>query len=501
METPSQAPSTRSQRELRPRCLPRRHVTSTRGTVDLLDEIVDFAAIIGYAPGEWQKIPLRDWSTLDEHGKFVHRRCGLSVPRQAGKSVDAIIWAAFLVLQLGYSVLWTDHNYSTTCEMLSRFQKILGKRKGDPDALPAINRRIAGSKAKTAQESYEFTNGGVLCFSTRTESASLGYSFDVVVYDEAQLLTSAQAQTINPTTTRSPHKNAQFIYAGTPTRAGCPADRFSSMREEAWSDAPKDDLCWLEYGTDKVGNPLDETRWPLVNPSLAEGLVEADDVRPGIYGMEGDDLGIAQEYLGYWLPPSEQVEPPLIGSELWGETRVAARPNIGPDAEVAYGVKFSADGSHVALAVATLPRSSDRALVSLPFCRRTAEGTEWLVSWLAARPTRAKSVCIDGRAGAGAVCDALEALGMPRGYVMRPTADEAITAANMILDAARSGGVMHIDNEALDLSAATSTRRDIGRAGGWGFGGENSAPIEACGLALLALQNSKRNPNRKARVH
>ena len=84
---------------------------------------------------------------------------------------------------------------------------------------------------------------------------------------------------------------------------------------------------------------------------------------------------------------------------------------------------------------------------------------------------------------------------------MRPTADEAITAANLILQAVRIKTATHIKNEALDLSAATSVKRDIGHAGGWGFGGDASAPIEACGLALLALQNSKRNPNRKARVY
>lgn len=497
-----QAPSIPSLRESQPRCLPRRHVTSTRGTVDLLDEIVDFAAVIGYTPGEWQKMPLRDWSTLDEQGKFVHRRCGLSVPRQAGKSVDAIIWAAFLVLQLGYAVLWTDHNYSTTCEMLSRFQKILGKRKGDPDALPAINKRIASSKAKTAQESYEFTNGGVLCFSTRTESASLGYSFDVVIYDEAQLLTSAQAQTINPTTTHAPHRNAQFIYAGTPTRAGCPADRFSNMREEAWSDSPKGDLCWLEYGADKVGDPLDESRWPLVNPSLAEGLVDADDVRPGIYGMEGDDLGIAQEYLGYWLPKQERLNPPVIGEASWEACKVRCAPAPAKGDRIGYGLRFSADGSRMALAAAVQPRGSDVVHAELIFSESTAKGTTQTAYWLAARAGKACSVAIDGKSGAGAVCNALDELGMPKGYVIRPSADDAITAANYVVDGcvADSPTLTHVDDPALKLSAETSWRREIGKQGGWGFGGENACPIEAVGLAILALKTSKRKPGRKAKV-
>ena len=45
-----------------------------------------------------------------------------------------------------------------------------------------------------------------------------------------------------------------------------------------------------------------------------------------------------------------------------------------------------------------------------------------------------------------------------------------------------------------------ATRREIGKGGGWGFGGENSTPIEAAGLALLGLTTSKRNPKRKAKV-
>ena len=402
----------------------------------------------------------------------MHRRCGLSVPRQAGKSHDAIIWAAFLVLEMGYSVLWTDHNYSTTCEMLARFRRILGRRAGDPDAPRAINRRVKDAKSKTAQESFELTNGGVLCFSTRTDSASLGYSFDVIFYDEAQLLTRAQAQTLNPTTTHSPHKNSQLVYTGTPTRAGCAADRFSELRREAWSDAPDDDLCWLEYGADEVGDPMDESRWYEVNPSLAEGLVEIEDVRTGVRGMKGDTLGIAQEYLGYWLPPQEQAEPPLIGEELWRETLVA---------------------------VAVAATNGGAVHIELPFCRPTARGTRWLVSWLAVRASRASCAVVDGRSGAGALCDRLQEIGVPRGYVLRPTADQAITAA-LICESAGTGGITHIECPALDLSAATATRREIGRGGGWGFGGENSAPIEAAALALLGLTTSKRNPKRKAKV-
>ena len=47
-------------------------------------------------------------------------------------------------------------------------------------------------------------------------------------------------------------------------------------------------------------------------------------------------------------------------------------------------------------------------------------------------------------------------------------------------------------------SAITATKRPV--AGGWGFGGDNSAPIEAAALALWGAKTSKRDPNRVMRI-
>ena len=52
--------------------------------------------------------------------------------------------------------------------------------------------------------------------------------------------------------------------------------------------------------------------------------------------------------------------------------------------------------------------------------------------------------------------------------------------------------------EILNESAVTSVKRPI--AGGWGFGGDNSVPIEAAALALWGCRTSKRNPTKKMRI-
>ena len=278
-----------SRRQSPQSCPPRFRVAQARGAGDLADEIAAVAELIGYPQLDWQRDVTRVWSTYDEDGQWVHRRNGASVPRQAGKSVDGIVWATTLTALLGYSVLWTDHNYSTTCEMLKRFQRIFGRKPGDPWGIRDFNRLVRRFNSKTAQESFELTNGGVLAFSTRTRSSALGYSFDVVFYDEAQELTGEHVQAITPTTASGPHHNTQDVYLGTPTRAGSAATKFRELRDEAIGEDPGDDVSWFEWGVEEVGDVNDERRWYLVNPSLGPGRADINAIRKGIRSLGKTD--------------------------------------------------------------------------------------------------------------------------------------------------------------------------------------------------------------------
>ena len=488
--TPLPAPSPAS--SARPRLRRARPYSETIG-----DVACAAAPSMGYDLVPWQRQLMLDMGAVDADGKWVHPRVGISIPRQQGKSADLIVWAAVLAALAGYKVLWTDHNYSTTMEMLERFRKIFGRKPGDRVCgMPGWRGQLSAVCSQTGQEWMAFKSGGVIQFSTRTKSSRLGFSFDVVVYDEAQELTNEHTQVINPTTVSGAKHNLQIVYAGTPVRAGSKAETFREVREQAWEGGEvADDLLWLEYGVEEVGDIWDRSRWPAVMPSLGYHA----DARAILTGMKDmDELGAAQEYLGYWLPPARQVAEPVIGEDAWRAGEVADADVPQAFDKVAYGVKFSADGSTVAVAVAAA--RGGRAHVELPFCESTARGTEWLVSWLAARANRACSAVVDGKSGAGALCDRLAELGLPCGYVVRPSTDQAVSAASMLAEAAKTGGVTHVSCPALDLSAATSVRREIGKSGGWGFGGGDSAPIEAAGLAMLGLSISKRNPKRRARV-
>ena len=456
------------------------------------------APSMGYELIDWQRDFLCDMGAVGASGKWVHPRVGESVPRQQGKSVDLIVWASFLAAVMGYKVLWTEHNYSTTMEMLKRFRDIFGKYPGDRVlGRPGWREQLTDVCSQTSQEWMGFRSGGVIQFSTRTKSSRLGFSFDVVVYDEAQELTGVHVQVINPTTTSGSKHNLQIIYAGTPTRAGVPAEVFRNVRAQAWRGGDEAaDLMWLEYGVAEIGDIWDESRWWAVMPSLGRHA-DARAIRAGMKDL--DELGAAQEYLGYWLPEAAGGDPPLVAADQWDACEVPAAPPPSEGEKVAYGVKFSADGSSVALCCAVRPPEG-RDHVELRFLEPTSRGVGWLAEWLSRRSSEACCAAIDGRSGAGALCERLEQLRMPRGYVVRPTADQAVSAATAIYEGIQTRSVTHVADEALGRSATTSTRRRIGRSGGWGWGGDDPEAIEAAGLALWALSNSRRNPSRKGRA-
>lgn len=459
----------------------------------------ELAPTMGYGFVPWQYSLALDIGAIDENGKWVHPRVGISIPRQQGKSVDLIVWAAMISSLAGYKVLWTEHNYSTTMEMVDRFRKIFGRRPGDTaEGIKRWRSLLVDVRSQTGQEWMRFSSGGVIQFSTRTKSSRLGFSFDIVIYDEAQELTGIHTQVINPTTVSGSKRNLQIIYAGTPTRAGSAAEVFRNVRKQAWEGGDKaSDLLWLEYGVDEIGDIWDESRWPEAMPSIGYHA-DLKAIRAGMKDM--DELGAAQEYLGYWLPESNGSDPPLLEEGSWEKCLVKSAPPERDGDRIAYGVKFSPDGATVALSVAVRPAGDERTHVELVALEPTSNGSDWLCSWLAERSGVGCSVAVDGRSGAGTLCSKLDSAGVPRGYVIRPTADQAVSAATLARDGVSTRTLTHIASPALDLSATTSSKRAIGSQGGWGWGGENSAPIESVGLALLALSVSKREPNRKQEV-
>ena len=236
----------------------------------------------------------------------------------------------------------------------------------------------------------------------------------------------------------------------------------------------------------------DKQRWADSNPALGRRIL-LSTIESELEQMDPDTF--ARERLGWWTPVDSDQDDKAIPADVWD---ACATDDPRPEGKMAFGVKFTTDGSEVALCAAVIP-SEGPARISLIEQQPTAIGVRWLSQWLNARYTKASCVVIDGRNGVDVLVEQMSGTWKYKGSVIRPTAKEVIASVSMLTDALYEKKVTWFrQQEALRDSAVSSVRRPI--IGGWGFGGENSGPIEAAALALYGAKTSKRDPNRQMRI-
>ena len=184
-----------------------------------------------------------------------------------------------------------------------------------------------------------------------------------------------------------------------------------------------------------------------------------------------------------------------IPLDLWN---AAASEEVKPEGKTAFGVKFSADGTDVVICGAVVPKVGP-ARIEMIERRPTGFGTQWLADFINARYDSASCVVIDGKNGVDVLIDKITPTWRMKGTVVRPRATDMIAAVSLLMDSLTEQSVTwYSKQDALKESATTSVKRPI--SGGWGFGGEDSTPIEACALALWGAKNSKRDPSRRMRI-
>lgn len=428
------------------------------------------------------------FTARDEENRFASKSIGISKPRQNGKSFSARKYITTMGAA-GKRCLYSAHNGSTVRKM---FKYICDEIESTPNL-----RRLVKSIYKAAgTEGIYFTNGGCIEFQTRTTSGARGATYDVVVVDEAQELTYDQLDAIKPTMLASESGDPQMIYVGTPPSPACRGEVFKDMHDLAHS-GQAGGMWWLEWSVPEIPDMHDrqsvlELAY-LTNPAMGYRIRE-DVMVDAIDGYKARPDSFAREYLGWWSPTAGKPQT-LIDADAWD----ALATDEPPEPErTAYGVKFAPDGSEVALAVAE--RHGDVTHVELLERKPMACGTAWLADWLCKRTTVGSCAVIDGRSGQQALVERMASA--PRGYVVTPRAADVVAAASMLCDAVGERTLSwYRPQEQLRESATSAVRRPIGNGGGWGFGGADPLPIDACSLALWGVSTSKRNPAVKGGIY
>lgn len=494
---------------------PDRSATDGKGAAMLMREY-------GVTLDEWQRLVLDCWLGTDETGDYTVTSAGLSVPRQNGKNCIVEARELYGLVVNGERILHTAHQVRTAKKAFRRLATIFTDKK-HPEIIKAVKKIRYG----IGEESIELNNGGIIEFTARSRQAARGYDgISLVVYDEAQELTDEQAEAIMAVLSASATGTRQLIYIGTPPYIGCSGEVFRRFRQACIVAAGKGEemkSSWHEWGiaAESIAEiTIDDKRlWYEANPALGYRLTEeftAEEFKT----LSGD--GFARERLGWWAKPAAAEVTLAIDAKLWDS---CASDEERPEGKTAYGVKFTPDGAEVVLAGAIIPRrrttgcrvgavrtdysapqpalTDAKARITLIAIEPTGNGLQWLADWLNERYKQAACVVIDGKNGADVLIEKLKPAGGGawafKDSIVKPTAQNVITAANMLVNDLNEGAITwYSRQDELRDSAITATKRPI--SGGWGFGGQTSAPIEACSLALWGCRTSKRDPSRQMRI-
>lgn len=430
---------------------------------------------------EWQSNIMDDWLAYTPASKWVCRTCGGSVPRQNGKTGLVAGRSEAGMLLYNEQVIYTAHLQKTATETFEEMAAFFDS--------PSLRNYLKDIKTALGREQIILKSGARVKFLARTRNGGRGQHGDLLIFDEAQNLDSDAQASFLPAISAS--LNPQTIYVGTPPDPNEVGTVFREIRSKALGKKTKT-TSWFEFSVKEIGDVTDKKRWAETNPALGKRILETT-IEGECEQMDKDTF--ARERLGWWTPIIEAKEDYVISKATW-EKCASNEPK--PEGKTAFGVKFSADGSLVALCGAVLPQEG-KARISLIETRPTAMGTQWLADFLNERYTKASCVVIDGRNGVDVLIDKIANTWKYKGSVIRPTAKEVIASVSMLTDALNEETVTwYVEQEILKNSALSSVKRPI--AGGFGFGGELSSPIEACALALYGVKTCRRDPSRQMRI-
>jgi hypothetical protein len=251
-----------------------RHVAAPKGIVSTGWPSVEAkCAEVGISFRPWQPDVGRLILAKRADGKYAATigGTGMSIPRQVGKTflVGAIVFALCL-LHPSLTVIWTAHRLRTAEETFGKMQAFAKRKR----IAPFVSKVILGS----GDEAILFRNGSRILFGARERGFGRGFDeVDVLIFDEAQILSENALDDMIPATNQSRQpSSALLLFMGTPPKPTDPGEVFMRMRHEALTGEDAD-TGWVEFGADPnhrftpLPAPLTESDWRQIakaNPSF-----------------------------------------------------------------------------------------------------------------------------------------------------------------------------------------------------------------------------------------
>ncbi|WJZ27809.1 terminase large subunit [Arthrobacter phage 1191A] len=413
---------------------------------------------------EWQRGLLT--AVLGKRGDGQYA-CGIggaviSIPRQSGKTytIGALVFALCLA-NPGILVLWSAHRVRTHNETF----KSMGSLAERKEISPFVSRVLTGA----GTEAIEFTNGSRVLFGARESGFGRGFAkVDVLVLDEAQILTARAMEDMVPATNAAP--NGLVLMMGTPPRPIDPGEVFTSRREAALS-GDDEDVLYVELSADDNSTADDRKQWAKANPSYPHRTTDTAILR--MKKLLGSVDSFRREALGIWDSESRIS---LFAPGLWEAGERSERPaglEVGSLAiAVSLDLRFSAivAGSKNADGVWVKPLHhgpGTKDVVDRAVELQSAHGVD---------------VVIDGRGPGAVLIPHLERAGVKLHIA---STGDVLDAFSCMETRINDGEFLHFVAPELDRAAVGAVRRSVGDRSALGRKKSEAdiSPLEASSLA------------------
>ena len=404
---------------------------------------------------EWQRLVLRRWLAEKQDGSFANLECGLSVPRQNGKTeiiVGRIIGGIIFRKAQG---LFTAQQQDTADVVRRRVQDFFYESPYEE----IFNLLTPRFRQKPRNFSFmEFTNGARYTFTTRTRMGGLGTTNDELICDEAADMSDAHQATLMPTVSAAKSGKPQIIYAGTPPMAESFGEVFARTRKQILSGKKG---AWTEWSVDRFTDKEDREAWAKVNPSYGYYLIP-DAVEAEAATLSADNFNRMR--LGWWSGVEDKR---AIAQKVW-DGLISEKPDFDDSFRPVYAVKFAPDRSEYSLAVAQ-PLANGKTHVEIVQQRPMDHGWARLSKWLIDRWRDCSKIIIDGVTGQGILYEELTRSGVLPKKIVQPNMKEVVAAHQFIYDAIKNGDLSHFDQPLLNQAVRVTKMRQLGRYGGFGW--------------------------------
>lgn len=455
------------------------------GDIELADKTIELCEAYGIKLLPWQKSVLYRWMATDDDGKWKNPECGLSVPRQNGKSELIIVRIIGGMVFLGEALVYTAQSDNTVKEIKRRIMRFFYD--ADEELRDMLTDEF--DNEPKSLDYCELRNRGRCVFRTRTRTNGLGSTNDTLIIDEAQEETDAQQEALLPTIASGKSQNHQTIRAGTPPTAGSSGTVWTRTRNSVLT-GKAEMYCWQEWSVETITDVLDEEAWYFANPSLGYFLM-ISAVRNEAATMATDSFNKMR--LG-WYAGVESLR--AISDDEWTPLAVD-HVELPEEPNLVYAVKFAPDRSSVSLAVGVIMPDS-RIHIEIIERRQMNAGISWLTMWLMERWRKCNKIIIDGQAGQQLLVEEL-VRSEPKisKKILTPNVKEAGAAYSSFHTAIQHKMLTHFNQPALNVSIKTVKRRDIGRDGMFGYASMNndiqSDPTEAAAFAYYGAVRFKKD--------